>query len=453
MPYEPVLLARIGKPQSHRLEGYRADGGYATAERALKELKPEQVVARVKDSGLRGRGGAGFPTGLKWTFLPKDHPGPVYLCVNADESEPCTYNNRILMEKDPHQVLEGIMLACFAVKSKKAFFYIRYEYGDAFRAVQGAVDELYAAGLLGTNIFGSGFDLDVVVHRGAGAYICGEETGLIESLEGKRAWPRIKPPFPAIEGAFRKPTIVNNVETLACVTQVMARGIDWFKSLGVPPDPANPRDAGSYGPKLYTLAGHVNKPVCVELPMGVTLRELVEVHGGGVWKGRKAKAVNPGGLSMGYVDVNAPLKGGDGKTEYDIPLDFNGPGRVGCLGLGTAAVTVVDDQTSMVDVLHNTCQFFAHESCGQCTPCREGTGWMFKITDRLRRGLGHKEDLDILVDVADRIGIMPGTTICGLADGAGWPVKTAVRKFRAEFEAAIRSGEKSKYAKSLAMAH
>ncbi|MBA4189001.1 MAG: NADH-quinone oxidoreductase subunit NuoF [Planctomycetaceae bacterium] len=449
MPYEPILLARINKPNSGKLEGYRADGGYATFERALKELQPAQVTTQVKDSGLRGRGGAGFPTGLKWTFLPQNHPGPIYLCVNADESEPCTYNNRILMEKDPHQVIEGIMLSCYAIKSKCAYFYVRYEYGDSFRSMQSAVDELYAAKLLGKNILGSGFDLDIVVHRGAGAYICGEETGLIESLEGKRAWPRIKPPFPAVEGAFRKPTIVNNVETMACVTQIMKRGNEWFKSLGVPPDPKNPRDAGSYGPKLYTLAGHVEKPICVELPMGVTIRELVEKHGGGVWKGRKAKAVNPGGLSMGFVDVNAPLKGEDGKTEYDIPLDFNGPGRVQCLGLGTAAVTVIDDQTSMVDVLHNVCQFFSHESCGQCTPCREGTGWMLKIVDRLRRGQGRKEDLDILVDVADRIGIMPGTTICGLSDGAGWPVKTAIRKFRAEFEAAIKSGAKSQYARSL----
>jgi NADH-quinone oxidoreductase subunit F len=449
--YEPVLLARIDKPNSIGLEGYRRDGGYATFERALKELKSEDVTKQVKDSGLRGRGGAGFPTGLKWTFLPANHPGPIYLCVNADESEPCTYNNRILMEKDPHQVIEGIMLACYAIKSKCAFFYVRYEYGDAFRALESAVGELYAAGLLGKNILGSGFDLDIVLHRGAGAYICGEETGLIESLEGKRAWPRIKPPFPAVEGAFRKPTIVNNVETLACVTQIMKRGNDWFKSLGIAPDPKNPRDAGSYGPKLYTIAGHVNEPKCVELPMGVTIRDLVEKHGGGVWKGRKAKAVNPGGLSMGFVDVNAKLKDSD-LTEYDIPLDFNGPGRVACLGLGTAAVTVIDDQTSMVDVLHNVCQFFSHESCGQCTPCREGTGWMLKITDRLRRGQGRKEDLDILIDVSDRIGIMPGTTICGLADGAGWPVKTAIRKFRGDFEAAIKSGTKSKYAKSLELA-
>ncbi|MGL6073754.1 MAG: NADH-quinone oxidoreductase subunit NuoF [Fimbriiglobus sp.] len=445
--YTPVLLARIHKPNPASVEAYRADGGYATFERVLKEKQPLDVVTQVKDSGLRGRGGAGFPTGLKWTFLPKDHPGPIYLCINADESEPCTYNNRILMEKDPHQVLEGIMLSCYAIKSQCAYFYIRYEYGDAYRTLAAAVEECYQAGILGKNIFGSGFNLDIVLHRGAGAYICGEETGLIESLEGKRAWPRIKPPFPAIEGAFRKPTIVNNVETMACVTQVMKFGIDWFKSLGVPPDPANPRDAGSFGPKLYTIAGHVNEPKCVELPMGITIRDLVEKHGGGVWKGRKAKAVNPGGLSMGFADVSAPLKGADGKTEYDIPLDFNGPGKIGCLGLGTAAITVIDDETSMVDVLHNVCQFFSHESCGQCTPCREGTGWMLKMTDRLRRGKGRREDLDILVDVADRIGIMPGTTICGLSDGAGWPVKTAIRKFRAEFEAAIKDGSATRLSK------
>lgn len=433
MNHEPALLARINKPDSHRLEGYRADGGYQVAERALKEKQPIDVVNEIKNSGLRGRGGAGFPTGLKWTFLPKDHPGPIYLCVNADESEPCTFNNRILMEKDPHQVLEGIILACYAIRSSRAYFYIRYEYGTAFRAMQSAIDECYASGLLGQNIFGTNFCLDVYMHRGAGAYICGEETGLIESLEGKRAWPRIKPPFPAIEGAFRKPTIVNNVETLACVTQIMKRGINWFKSMGVPPDPNNPRDAGSYGPKLYCLSGHVNTTGCWEIPLGITVADLIEKYGNGVWKGRKAKTAIPGGLSMGFLKPE----------EFNIRLDFNGPGSVGCLGLGTAAVTVIDETTSIIDVLHNTCQFYAHESCGQCTPCREGTGWMLKIMERMRRGQGRREDLDLLIEVADRIGIMPGTTICGLADGAGWPVKNAVRKFRAEFEEAIRSGRKS----------
>ncbi len=441
MGYEPVLLARVGKRDSLSLEGYRRDGGYTTLARVLKEMTGEQVTDQVKNSGLRGRGGAGFPTGLKWTFLPKGHPGPIYLCVNVDESEPCTFNNRVLVEQDPHQVLEGIILACYAFKATTAYFYIRYEYGTGMRNMQKAINEAYAAGLLGKNILGSSYSLDVFVHRGAGAYICGEETGLIESLEGKRAWPRIKPPFPAIEGAFRKPTIVNNPETLANVVHIMKNGIDWFKSIGVPPDPKNPRDMGSYGPKLYCISGHVNKPGLVELPLGVTVRELVDKHAGGVWKGKKAKGCIPGGNSMGLMT----------EKEFDTPMDFNGPGRVGCLGLGTGAVTVFDEDTSIVDVLHNLCRFFQHESCGQCTPCREGTGWMFKIMDRLKAGRGRKEDLAVLEEVADKIGIMPGTTICGLADGAGWPVKTAIRKYRAEFEQYLRSGQASK-AKALPMA-
>jgi len=431
--FEPVLLRRVGKPDSQSLAGYRADGGYRALAKALGDLTPAQVTELVKDSGLRGRGGAGFPCGVKWTFLPKDHPGPIYLCVNADESEPGTFNNRILMEEDPHQVLEGILLACYATRASVAYVYVRYEYGRSFRVMQQAVDELYANNLLGRNILGKDFHAEVYLHRGAGAYICGEETGLIESLEGKRAWPRIKPPFPAVEGAFRKPTVVNNVETLACVTHIVDRGPDWFKSVGVPPDPKNPRDAGSYGPKLYCLSGHVNRPGCVELPLGVSVRELVEEHGGGVWKGRRAKGCIPGGLSMGFLT----------EQEFDTPLDFNGPGKAGCLGLGTAAVIVFDETTSIVDVLYNTCRFFAHESCGQCTPCREGTGWMMKITDRIRRGRGRLEDLHILDEIGRSIGIMPGTTICGLADGAGWPVKNAISKFRAEFEEFIRSGRKS----------
>ncbi|WP_437226498.1 NADH-quinone oxidoreductase subunit NuoF [Planctomicrobium sp. SH661] len=430
--FEPVLLARIHKADSTSLEGYRADGGYSAYKKALG-MAPADVTKLVMDSGLRGRGGAGFPCGLKWTFLPKDHPGPIYLAVNADESEPGTFNNRILMEQDPHQLIEGIAIACHAIKSEKAFLYIRYEYGRSYRVLYQAVQECYAAGLLGKNILGTGVNLDIQLHRGAGAYICGEETGLIESLEGKRAWPRIKPPFPAIEGLFRKPTIVNNVETLCCVTHILDKGVDWFKSMGVPPDPKNPRDPGSYGPKLYCISGHVNKPCCVELPMGVTARELIDVHGGGVWKGRKAKAVVPGGISMGFLSAD----------ELDTPLDFAGPGKVGCMGLGTAAVVVVDDQTSMVDVLYNCCRFFAHESCGQCTPCREGTSWMRKILERIRSGNGKLEDLNLLQEVAGSMGIIPGTTICGLSDGAAWPVKNAIAKFRPEFEEYIREGRRS----------
>jgi NADH-quinone oxidoreductase subunit F len=431
--FEPVLLRRILKKASPALDAYRADGGYQALQKALSEMTPEQVTQTVVDSKLRGRGGAGFPCGVKWTFLPKGHPGPIYLCVNADESEPCTFNNRILTEQDPHQVIEGIILAAYATKASTAYVYVRYEYGAATRAFQKAIDEAYQANLLGRNILGKNFHLECFIHRGAGAYICGEETGLIESLEGKRAWPRIKPPFPAVEGAFRKPTVVNNIETLACVTHIIDRGSAWFKSMGVPADPGNPRDNGSYGPKLYCISGHVNNPCCVELPLGVTTRELVEKHGGGVWKGKKAKASIPGGISMGLMT----------EAELDVPLDFAAPGKVGCLGLGTAAVTIIDEDTSMVDVLYNICRFFEHESCGQCTPCREGTGWMLKIVDRIRRGQGRLEDLQILEEVGDRIGIMPGTTICGLADGAGWPVKNAIRKFRGEFESYIRSGQKT----------
>jgi NADH-quinone oxidoreductase subunit F len=431
--FEPVLLANINKPDSHTLRVYEAGGGYSALKKVLKEMDPPKFVELVKSSNLRGRGGAGFPTGLKWTFLPKDHPGPIYMCINADESEPGTFNNRILMEEDPHQILEGIILASYATRASTAYIYLRYEYGRSFRVLQRAIDEAYAANLLGRKILGKEFHLDVYLHRGAGAYICGEETGLIESLEGKRAWPRIKPPFPAVEGAFRKPTVVNNIETLACVTHIVDRGSEWFKSMGVPPDPKNPRDAGSYGPKLYCLSGHVNKPGCVELPLGVSVRELVDKHGGGVWKGRKAKGCIPGGLSMGFLT----------EQEFDTPLDFNGPIKAGCLGLGTAAVTVFDDQTSIADLLYNSCRFFAHESCGQCTPCREGTGWMMKITDRIRRGHGRLEDLNILQEVANSIGIIPGTTICGLADGAAWPVKNAITKFRPEFEELIRAGRRT----------
>jgi len=427
--YEPVLLKRINQADSTSLAGYRADGGYEGLKKAL-EMAPGDLANCVKDSGLRGRGGAGFPCGLKWTFLPKDHPGPIYLCVNADESEPGTFNNRILMEQDPHQLIEGIAIACHAIKSQKAYLYIRYEYGRSYRVLKRALEECYAAGILGESVLGSGSKLDIVLHRGAGAYICGEETGLIESLEGKRAWPRIKPPFPAIEGLFRKPTIVNNVETLCCVTQILRLGSEWFKSIGVPPDPNNPRDAGSYGPKLYGISGHVNTPCCVELPMGITAGELIEKYGGGVWKGRKVKAVIPGGVSMGFLTAN----------ELDTPLDFNGPGKKGCLGLGTAAVVVIDDQTRMVDVLYNLARFFSHESCGQCTPCREGTSWMTRILERMRKGEGRREDLDLLIEVAGSMGIIPGTTICGLSDGAAWPIKNAVNKFREEFESYVQSG-------------
>lgn len=438
--FEPVLLAHVDHPDSHTLAYYESQGGYQGFRRALREIEPKSLIETVKDSKLRGRGGAGFPTGLKWGFLPKEHPGPIYFCLNADESEPATFNNRILMELDPHQVLEGTMLSCYATGARVAYIYIRYEYPHATQRLQQAIDELYSAGLLGEHIQGSPFSLDIYLHRGAAAYICGEETGLIESLEGKRAWPRIKPPFPAVEGVFRKPTVVNNVETVACVKHIVDRGVDWFKSMGTPADPDNPRDAGSYGPKLYCLSGHVERPGCYEEPMGITVHELLDKYGG-VWKGRKPKAAIPGGISMGLLSAE----------EFDCPLDFSGPGRYGCLGLGTAAVTVMDETTSMVDFLHNSARFFAHESCGQCTPCREGTNWALKMLNRIRAGKGRLKDLELLLEIGDSIGIIPGTTICGLADGAAWPLKNAIRKWRDEFEEYIKQSNPAGYLESKAV--
>jgi NADH-quinone oxidoreductase subunit F len=417
--FEPVLTRNWDVRDSQELRVYESRGGYQAARKALTQLDPDKVVAMVKDSELRGRGGAGFPTGMKWTFLPKDRK-ETFMCVNADESEPATFNNRHIMERDPHMFLEGILISCFATRAATAYVYIRFEYINAFRTMERAIAEARAAGHLGKNIYGSGFDLEVWCHRGAGAYICGEETGLIESLEGKRGWPRIKPPFPAIEGAFRKPTVVNNVETLACVPHIIERGPDWFKSIGTPK---------SYGPKLYTVSGHVNRQVCVERPLGTTSRQLIEEDAGGVWKGRKVKGVVPGGISMGLLSAD----------EIDVPLDFEALRKTGVLGLGTAALTVFDDQTPIFDYLHNVLRFFAHESCGQCTPCREGTTWFLKTMNRIKAGGGRLEDLDIMLQMANNMGLTPGTTICGLADGAAWPVKNVMAKFRGEMEDYIRS--------------
>ena len=335
------------------------------------------------------------------------------------------------MEEDPHQVLEGIILACYATRASTAYIYLRYEYGRSFRVLQRAIDEAYAANLLGKNILGKDFNLDVYLHRGAGAYICGEETGLIESLEGKRAWPRIKPPFPAVEGAFRKPTVVNNIETLACVTHIVERGADWFKSIGVPPDPKNPRDAGSYGPKLYCISGHVNKPAASNCRWDHRARAGRRV------RRRRLEGAQGQGLHSRRHQHGPP--DGEG-VRHAARLQRPGQGRLPRAGHGRRdRLRRTDEHRRRALQL---CRFFAHESCGQCTPCREGTGWMMKITDRIRRGHGRLEDLNVLLDVGEPIGIMPGTTICGLADGAAWPVKNAVTKFRAEFEELIRTGRR-----------
>jgi len=410
---EKILLRHEEVPDLHRLPVYEADGGYGAARKALTEATPEALVEMVKASGLRGRGGAGFPTGVKWGFLPKDSPKPRYLCVNADEGEPGTFKDRQILEHNPHLLLEGILISSFAIRSHTAYIYIRGELVHAARVLEQAIAEAYRAGHLGENIYGTGYHLDVYVHRGAGAYICGEETGLIESLEGKRAYPRVKPPFPATYGVFGCPTIVNNVETLACVPAIVARGPEWFKSIGPEKCP---------GPKLYCLSGHVNRPGVYEAPMGTPLRDLIygAEFGGGVWKGKKLKAVIPGGSS---VPVLRP-------EEIDVAMDFDSVAKAGSL-LGSCGIIVMDEDTCMVDALRVIARFYHHESCGQCTPCREGTGWLERVLQHLEFGGADPGDVELLLWVADN---MMGNTICLLADAAAMPVRSFVTKFRAEFE-------------------
>jgi len=437
MPYERILLRNVGKPDSASIKPYLAAGGYEGARKALA-MKPEQVVELVKGGNVRGRGGAGFPAGVKWTFLPPKRE-VTYLCVNADESEPPTFSNRVLMESDPHQVLEGVLIAGYATRTTVAYIYMRGEFTEQFHILQRAVDEAYAHGFFGKNILGSGYNLECYIHRGAGAYVCGEETGLIESLEGKRGWPRIKPPFPAVSGVFGKPTVVNNVETLACLPHILTRGLEWWIKLGV---------KGSEGTKLYCISGPVRRPGCYEAPCGIPTRELIygEDFGGGMRDGMKVKACAPGGISMGFLRGDLFPKAPDGVVdpskdydELDCRLDFDDPRRYGLLGLGTAAAVVVGEDADMRDVLVNVARFFAHESCGQCTQCREGTGWMYKIARRIQAGAGRLYDLDLLAEVSTNMGMIPGLSICGLPDGAAYPIRTLVQKFRAEFETHIRA--------------
>lgn len=418
--FEPVLLRNRGVQDSTTRPVYESRGGYQAVRKALK-LSPDEVVEIVKKANLRGRGGAGFPAGMKWSFLPKDRTRTL-LCVNADESEPPTFNNRVLMENDPHQLIEGTIIAAYATQAQIAYLYLRVEFHEQFHILQKAIDEAYAAGYLGKRIFGSDYSLECYVHRGAGAYVCGEETGLIESLEGKRGWPRIKPPFPAIEGLFRRPTVVNNVETLCCVPHIIERGAEWFTGIGPP---------HSTGPKLFCVSGPVKKPGCYESPMTITVRELIERDdmGGGMLAGKKVKAVLPGGASMGVLTAD----------EIGMKMDFEDPRKYGLLGLGTAAAVVIDDATDMRVVLRNLARFYGTESCGQCTQCREGTGWMHKIATRIVTGAGRVEDLDLLAETARNMGMMPGLSICGLPDGATYPIETLVKKFRGELEAAIRA--------------
>jgi len=416
-PGESLLLANCWTENSTSLETYRASGGYRRLERSLRR-DPDGIVEELRKSTLRGRGGAGFPTGLKWGFLPKDNPNPRYLCVNADESEPGTYKDRLIIERDPHRLIEATVVSAHAIRAKKAFIYIRGEFHEGARILEAAVAEARAAGLVGDDILGTGVNVDVVVHRGAGAYECGEETALIESLEGKRGQPRLKPPFPAVVGLYGCPTIVNNVETIANVPLVLEKGADWFASYGI---------EKNGGPKLYCISGDVERPGVYELPMGrTTLRELIEVHAGGVKGGRKLKAVIPGGSSTPVLRAD----------EIDIPLSFEGLAGAGSM-LGSAGTIVLDETRSMVEVARILTYFYKHESCGKCSPCREGTGWMLRLIRRIESGEGQERDLETLKSVCDAIS---GKTLCPFGDAAIAPALSTMAKFREEYEYYIRHG-------------
>jgi NADH-quinone oxidoreductase subunit F len=417
---EPVLLKRIPNEPSRRkiywYDDYVTTGGYAALRKALG-MTPDEIIKTTIDSGLRGRGGAGFSAGQKWSFIPKEKKGPHYMAVNFDESEPGTFKDRYLCDYDPHLILEGIAIASIATQCDIAYVFIRGEYHRQAKILERAIAEAYDKGIFGKGgIFGSQYKLECYVHRGAGAYICGEETGLLEALEGKRGWPRNKPPFPAIAGAFARPTVINNIETLACVPHVIERGPEWFKSMGTKSSP---------GPKLFGLSGHVNKPGVYEDELGITLDYAINKLGGGM-KGGKYKACICGGISMGVL----------GPDQLDIRLDFDDVRfRGGCLGLGTAGLIVMNEHTDMVEALRNCVRFYAHESCGQCTPCREGSAWMHKILNRVMDGGGRPSDIDMLMELEKTQGIMPGTTICGLADGTSWATRTFINKFYEEFAA------------------
>ena len=413
---EPVLTRYIREPNSYTLDFYLKHEGYAALKKALT-MEPGAVIDLVKASGLRGRGGAGFPTGLKWQFVLKDTPLPKYLACNADESEPGTFKDHVLMERNPHLLFEGCLIACHAIGAKVAYIYIRGEFYHVQKAMEAELARAYAEGYAGRDILGTGFDCDIVIHRGAGAYEAGEETALIESLEGKRAQPRIKPPFPAVSGLYNCPTAVNNVETLCAIPSIVLNGAEWFASLG--PDKNG-------GPKLFCISGHVKKPGTYEATMKTTLRELIYGHGGGIRDGNRLKAVIPGGSS---VPILLP-------DQLDIPASFDHVAKAGSM-LGSAAIIVMDDSTCMVWAAENLLHFYRHESCGKCTPCREGTDWLHKILRRLERGEGTMADIDLLDNVA---GNILGKTLCAFGDAAATPALTTVKHFRAEFEAHVREG-------------
>jgi NADH-quinone oxidoreductase subunit F len=415
MPLTPVLTKRFGTDQPWKIANYERLDGYTGLRKALG-MQPDELITLVKDSNLRGRGGAGFPTGMKWSFVsePKGQPkGERYVVVNADEGEPGTCRDLPLMMNDPHSMIEGIIIACYAIRSDKAFVYIRGEAVHAIRRVTAAVAEARAAGYLGRNILGSGFDCDIVVHGGAGAYICGEETALLDSLEGKRGQPRLKPPFPATSGLYAKPTTVNNVGTLASVPYIVLGGADWYKALG---------PAGSPGTSIYSLSGRIKKPGQYEAPMGTPLRELIELAGG-MSRGKNVKFWTPGGASCPLLTAE----------HLDLPLDFDSVVKAGSIN-GTSAVMIFDEDDCVVRAVNKWSKFYEHESCGKCTPCREGTYWYVGLYERLEAGEGTAEDIDTLLDLSNNI---MGRAFCALGDGATSPVSSSIQYFRDEYLAHI----------------
>ena len=414
-PLTPVLSQFWDEEQPWTLQTYLAHGGYQGLRNALS-MPPDEVINLVKESGLRGRGGAGFPTGTKWSFIDQASAKPHYLVINADESEPGTCKDTPLMLTTPHFLIEGVIIAAYAIRARHAFIYLRGEVVPVLRRLQAAVAEAYAAGYLGTDIGGSGFDLDLIVHAGAGAYICGEETALLDSLEGFRGQPRLRPPFPAVAGLYACPTVVNNVESIASVPPILANGVDWFKSFGSEKSP---------GFTLYSLSGHVTRPGQYEAPLGITLRELLD-YAGGVRAGHELKFWTPGGSSTPLLTAE----------HLDVPLDYEGVAAAGSM-LGTKALQIFDETTCVVRAVRRWTQFYAHESCGKCTPCREGTYWLAQIYERLETGRGTPEDLNTLLDIADTIN---GKSFCALGDGAAAPILSSLQYFRSEYQAHLVDG-------------
>jgi NADH-quinone oxidoreductase subunit F len=424
-----ILLEHINVPGIETLEVYRSKGGYSSVEKALKTMTQDAIVEEVKKSGLRGRGGAGFPTGMKWSFLAKPEGVARYLVCNADESEPGTFKDRYLMEKIPHLLIEGMITSSFALGANTSYIYVRGEYFYIIKILEKAIDDAYKAGLLGKNILGTDYSLDLHVQAGAGAYICGEETALLESLEGKRGNPRIKPPFPAIAGLYASPTIVNNVETLASVPSIVNNGGEWYAGIGI---------GRSTGTKLISASGHINKPGVYEIEMGITVEDFIysDEYCGGIKNGKKLKAVVAGGSSVPILPADLILTTANGEKRLMSYESLAEGGFASGTMLGSGGFIVMDETTSIVENLYTFARFYHHESCGQCSPCREGTAWMEKILHKIKDGHGTLADVDLLWEIQSKI---EGNTICPLGDAAAWPVASAIRHFKAEFEDYVKN--------------